>query len=108
MKAKLLALAFLASTQAAASFNCVQVQYSPTREETRIDQVAWTLASGNPPDEMPGPINDEQMVDFACAANGPELDYIRTKFTGLPMRGANSSRTVVWSGDNARFILENL
>ena len=107
MKATLLALALLASTQAAASFNCVQVQYSPNRVETRFDQVSWTVASANPPQAMPGPVMDSWTVEFACAANGPELDYIRSKFSGIPMRGTGG-RTIVWEGDFARFILDNL
>ena len=105
----LFTLALLASTQAAASFNCVQVQYSPNRVETRFDQVSWTVGGGNLPQAMPGPVIDSWTVEFACAANGAELDYIRSKFSGIPMRGnAGSSRTIVWEGDIARFILDNL
>jgi len=48
----------------------------------------------------------EQFV--SCAANGAELTYITTKFTGLPMRGNGIGRTILWRGESASFILDNL
>jgi hypothetical protein len=47
----------------------------------------------------------EQFV--SCAANGAELTYIATKFTGLPMRGNGTGRTTLWAGIGY-FILDNL
>jgi hypothetical protein len=51
-------------------------------------------------------VGAEQFV--SCAANGAELTYITTKFTGLPMRGSGTGRTVLWRGESATFILDNL
>jgi hypothetical protein len=51
-------------------------------------------------------VGSEQFV--SCAANGAELTYITTKFTGLPMRGNGTGRTILWRGDPASFILDNL
>ena len=51
-------------------------------------------------------VGSEQFV--SCAANGAELTYITTKFTGLPMRGNGIGRTILWRGESASFILDNL
>jgi len=44
---------------------------------------------------------------FYCVASGPELAWIRAKFSGIPMR-SGMSRAVVWVGDDARFIALNV
>jgi hypothetical protein len=44
----------------------------------------------------------------SCAANGAELQYVRDKFTGIPMRAGTLGRTVIWRGEAAVFILDNL
>jgi hypothetical protein len=45
---------------------------------------------------------------LSCAANGAELTYITTKFSGVPMRGNGTGRTILWRGELAGFILDNL
>jgi hypothetical protein len=58
---------------------------------------------------QPGPdlnVGPEQFV--TCAANGAELDAIKARFVGLPMRGNTTGRTIIWRGDAAVFILDNL
>ncbi len=56
--------------------------------------------------EVPS-LNTGPEQDVACAANGLERLAIQSKFTGLPMV-TKGSGTVIWRGDNARFILDNL
>lgn len=106
---RVLALLFLAwSLNADAAFNCQQVTYAPSEQTVRFDSVSWRANVGDAPPVMPDPPLDGWTVDFACAANGAELEYIYQKFSGIPMRGKGSSRTIVWSGDDAHFILDNL
>ena len=38
-------------------------------------------------------------------ADGDELDLIRSKFSGIPMY---AGKVVVWKGETARFIIDNL
>lgn len=105
-----IAIAALAalSFRAHGAFNCTQVTFAPSEQTVRFDSVSWRANVGDAPPVMPDPPLDGWTVDFACAANGAELDYIQLKFTGIPMRGKGSGRTVVWSGDDARFVLDNL
>lgn len=113
MKHKLIALGLAAavgcaSQEISAAFNCTQITYAPQEQQVRWDSVSWRANVGDAPPQMPDPPLDGWTVDFACAANGAELEYIYLKFTNIPMRGKGSSRTIVWSGDDARFILDNL
>lgn len=42
---------------------------------------------------------------FEIQATGLELDFIRRHFTNIPI---SDSKTVVWTGDFARFLAANL
>lgn len=72
----------------------------------QFDQIVLTATwyVGHPTPSLD--IGAEQYL--TCAATGNELAYIRANFAGLPMRGNSNSRVVIWHGDNARFILDNL
>jgi hypothetical protein len=67
-----------------------------------IQYATWYVGQALPSLDV-GP---QQFV--SCAANGAELTYITTKFTGLPMRGNGVGRTILWRGEQASFILDNL
>jgi hypothetical protein len=46
-----------------------------------------------------------------CWANGPELGYIESHFSGLPLRinkAMDGNPTVYWTGESAEFLLDNL
>lgn len=63
------------------------------------DSITWTVGQPVPS------INVSEGV--TCAANGAELDAIRTKFSGIPMRNG-TGRVVLFRGDVAVFIVDNL
>jgi len=44
--------------------------------------------------------------DLEIIANGPELDWIRQHFTGIPM--VTGAKQLRWSGEVAVFIVNNL
>lgn len=92
MKRTLLALALLVSANAANAF--LVCNNGDTGE-----QVTWFVGQPVPSLNIDGPVT--------CAANGAELQYIRDKFTGIPMRGG-LNRTVLFRGESAVFILDNL
>ena len=41
-------------------------------------------------------------------ANERELDYIRTRFANLPIVKDELTKRMIWTGDDARFIVVNL
>lgn len=47
-----------------------------------------------------------------CWADGPELNYIQSHFSGLPMRTSKDAMdgnpTVYWTGESAEFLLDNI
>ena len=93
MKRTLIALALLVSANAAnAALVCVNGDTG--------EQVQWSVGKPVPSINLDGPIT--------CAANGAELQYIRDKFTGIPMRTGAVSRTLLFRGDVAVFIIDNL
>lgn len=63
------------------------------------EQVTWYVGQPVPSINVDGPIT--------CGVNGAELDAIRQKFTGIPMRNG-MGRTVIFRGESAVFILDNL
>ena len=67
-----------------------------------VETVTWYV--GQPAPDLN--VGAEQFV--SCAANGAELTYITQRFSGLPMRGNGTRRTILWRGDAAVFILDNL
>lgn len=70
------------------------------QNQTTGDSVSWYVSQPVPSLNIAG--------DVVCAANGAELDYIRSKFAGINMRNGNAGRTVIWRGETAVFILDNL
>jgi hypothetical protein len=44
--------------------------------------------------------------DYRVQADGDELEFIKDNFTNLPYR--KDSRIIIYQGDFARFILDNL
>ena len=55
------------------------------------------------------PVSDFDVTDLdslSCYANGKELQYIENKFVNLP--GVRNTKGVLWRGENARFVLDNL
>ena len=64
--------------------------------------VAGTWALGTPFPTLPNFTSDDG-YDLFCY--GPELDYIRAHFAGIPLHDA---AFVVWHNSNARFIIEGL
>lgn len=98
MKRTLLAIALLAaSASARAVLICTSANdYDP--DET----VTWYI--GQPAPSIN--VGAEQFV--SCAATGNELAYVRASFAGIPMRGTGNSRTMIWRGDMAKFVIENL
>lgn len=87
----LIAALLLVSANAGAALVCVNGDSG--------EQVQWTVGTPVPSINLDGPIT--------CAANGAELQYIRDKFTGIPMR-SGLGRTVLFRGDAAVFIIDNL
>lgn len=58
------------------------------------------------PDAKPC-LNDDYLTDVVDVyANGHELDYVKSHFTGLPMR--LGTRAMTWRGDFAQFIYDNI
>ena len=47
-----------------------------------------------------------KMTDLTVWASGPELEFIRENYKGLPM--ARHLVTIKWTGEFAHFILDNL
>lgn len=58
------------------------------------------------------PTTQLDQVDLAddvwCEASGAELAYVQHNFSGLRARLGKSVASVMWSGDDAIFILANL
>ena len=54
--------------------------------------------------ELPRGIGEFDYV--VIQADGDELEYVRNNFVNLPIR--KNSRTCLWEGGFARFILDNL
>lgn len=93
MKALFVALA-LVSANANAMLVCTSSNdYDPEQS------VAWTV--GTPFAGLN--VGPEQFV--SCAASGPELAYLKKAMPDLPM---TTGKIVLWRGDNARFIADNL
>jgi hypothetical protein len=109
MKRKLIAAALaLYAAQAGAVLVCTSADphYDDGDDGAFTDVVimyaSWKVGSPAPSLD----VGAEQIV--TCAANGAELAYIAAHFSGLPMRSNAAGRTVVWRGDAAVFILDNL
>jgi hypothetical protein len=68
-------------------------------------QVVWRVGD-------PDPSIDEGVEWFSAAVCGPELTWISQRFPGLPMRtlvrAPAASDCVIYRGDDARFIADNL
>ena len=91
MKRTLLAVALLVSANANAFLIC--------NNNTTGQSVQWFVGQPVPSLDTTG--------DVVCAAQGAELQYIRANFNSIPMR-TGSTRTVLFRGDTAVFILDNL
>lgn len=88
------------ATQSNAALSCVAVDYDEATGTQTSETVTWFVGQPVP--------SINEAYDFACAANGNELDYVKSKFSGLPLRVTNQARTMIWHGDDARFIIDNL
>lgn len=66
------------------------------------EQVSWTVGQPRPSIDL------ADISRFRCAANFNELDYIRLRFVGIPMKLTASQGTIVWRGADAAFIIDNL
>ncbi|MGH8714658.1 MAG: hypothetical protein ACREYB_11695 [Casimicrobiaceae bacterium] len=68
-------------------------------------QVIWRVGD-------PEPSIDESPSSFSAAVCGPELTWLSSKFPGLPMRTLTNPPAdfdcVIYRGDDARFIADNL
>ena len=93
MKHTLIALAVLSvSFSANAAFTCVN---------SNNEVITWTV-------EQPKPsFNLGDISKLACAASFDELNYLRDRFDGLPMK-VKGGNTVIWRGYDAAFLLDNL
>lgn len=60
--------------------------------------VNWVVGQGNPNINIAG--------NFTAEADGTEVDFIGNKFPGLPFH--KGVRRVIWRGDNARFLADNV
>jgi hypothetical protein len=61
--------------------------------------VSWSAGQPRPSINTAG--------NFSCAADGTERKFIKDNFTGAPFR-LNSTTAMIWRGDWARFIADNL
>jgi hypothetical protein len=61
--------------------------------------VSWSVGQPRPSINTAG--------NFSCAADSAERKFIKDNFTGLPFR-LNSAGAIIWRGDCARFIADNL
>jgi hypothetical protein len=96
MKRTLLALALLAlSASASASLTCNNDDFG--------QHATWFVGQD-------AGVLDVVSTDGAvwCVATGSELAYIQQHFTGLRGYSARGSPGIVWSSDDASFILDNL
>ena len=68
-------------------------------------QVVWHL-------DDPEPSINENVAWFSAAVCGPELTWVSQRFPGLPMRSLTRAPgaydCVIYRGDDARFIADNL
>lgn len=68
-------------------------------------QVMWSVGD-------PEPSINENVQWFSAAVCGQELAWLTTRFPGLPMRSLNRTPAkwdcVIYRGDDARFIADNL
>lgn len=96
----------LAIALSALTFNANAVLVcSSTNDYDPPQVVSWYVGQPAPSINV-GP---EQYV--VCAANGVELAFIGSAFADLPMRGSGNgrgSRVVIWRGEAATFLLDNL
>ena len=96
MKSLFAALLFAAATSSSAA--CYYS--SPVIPDTGPLAGTWVL--GTPFPQVPNFTNDDGYEIFCY---GPELEYVRAHFTGVPM---HDGTFLVWHNSNARFILEGL
>lgn len=98
---KLLFVAFLAlSSNADAVVSCVNTIYYDDGS-TYSDTASWMI--GDSPALLHGLPRDGA---FSCTVNGHELAYVKATFQGL--RNKQHASQVVYVGDDALFIVENL
>jgi hypothetical protein len=68
-------------------------------------QVIWHVGD-------PDPSIDENVAWFTAAVCGPEITWVSQRFPGLPMRALShapaASDCIIYRGDDARFIADNL
>jgi hypothetical protein len=68
-------------------------------------QVVWHVGD-------PEPSIDESPASFSAAVCGPELTWVTQRFPGLPTRtlthAPGAYDCVIYRGDNARFLADNL
>jgi hypothetical protein len=96
MKTTLLALALFALS-GAASAELLCINY--TRHASAVWYVGRSTASL---DNFPVAGGD----DIECQADGAELVYIQQNITGI--RGRKGEAVMLWSGEDAMFIVDNL
>ena len=97
MKSPLFA-ALLVAVSTVSSAGC----YYSSPEVPNYGVVARTWALGAPFPMLPNFANDDGYELFCY---GPELEYVRAHFSGVPMHDGSF---LVWHNSNARFILERL
>ena len=100
-----LALAMIHASEAHASLTCVTYDDSATPggrilSWTLHGPVQWSQGQGQSGDTEPH-----------CWVSGRELQYVQSNFTGLRYRAlptVDGSTQIIFSSDDARFIMDNL
>jgi hypothetical protein len=84
-----------ASAQASAMLACSNVA-----DDGAVTTATWRIGQPFPSIDMSG--------EFACAATGNELAYVSSKFANMPTTAPGNDHMIIWRGDAARFIADNL
>ena len=93
----LFAVLLLISLSANADLECAN---SETNQ-----QATWLV--GQDPDVMGGvSVDVDNESSLVCLAWGNEKTFLKNNFPGLKWR--NNQNTLIWQGDEARFIINNL
>jgi hypothetical protein len=96
-RVSLFAFLLLISLSANADLECVNSETS--------QQVTWLV--NQDPNIMSGiSVDVDYESHLVCLAWGAEKTYLKTNFPGLKWR--NNQFTLIWQGDEARFIINNL
>ncbi len=91
-----LALGLILSTNANSSLVCTNVAEGGFITEVQT----WQVGTTKPEFFLP-------IEQLSCMADGLELNYIRTRFTGIP-KVLKGNGPFIWRGSNAQYIIDNL